>query len=70
MNMVEVRFRGKEWTWANNRAGEDFVEERLDRFFASPDWNLQFPKAVVHFIQKQASDHCLLILETKVCSQH
>lgn len=46
--MVEIRFRGTEWTWANNRVGEAFVEEKLDRLFTSPEWNLQFPKAVVH----------------------
>lgn len=65
MNMEKVRFVGREWTWANNRVGEGFVEERLNRFFASTSWHYQFPNAIVNYIQKQASDHILLILETK-----
>lgn len=67
MSMVEVRYKGRDWTWTNNREGESFVKERLDRFFASPEWIFQFPKAIV---QKQALDHCLLILEDKPLSQH
>lgn len=61
--MEEVRYIGRDWTWANNRVGERFVEERLDRFFASPEWHYLFPKAVVHHVLKQSSNHCLLILE-------
>lgn len=37
MSMAEIRYIGRDWTWANNKVGEGFVEERLDRFFASPD---------------------------------
>lgn len=65
MNMEEVRFVGREWTWANNRVGEGFVEKHLDRFFAYPSWHYQFPNAIVNHIQKQVSDNSLLILETK-----
>lgn len=52
MNMEEVRFVGRGWTWANNRAGEGFVEKRLDRFFASPTWHYRFPNAIVHHVSK------------------
>lgn len=45
--MVEVKFQEPEWTWANNRIGEGYIEERLDRFFTSPDWHIRFPKALV-----------------------
>lgn len=30
MDMEAIFFRGRRWTWANNRAGERFIEERLD----------------------------------------
>lgn len=30
IQMAEIRFIDRQWTWANNRMGEDFVEERLD----------------------------------------
>lgn len=35
-NVVEVKYLENKWTLANNREGEGFVEERLDRFFDSP----------------------------------
>lgn len=38
--MEEVIFKGKRWTWANNRMGEEFIEERLDMFFGSVEWNV------------------------------
>lgn len=47
----------------NNRGREGFVEERLDRFFAFLEWLCNYPNAMVHYIQKQTSNHCLLILE-------
>lgn len=66
MRMAEIKYIGKGWTWANNREGEGFVEEKIDRFFwPSPEWTLQYPNAKVHHIQKQTSDHSLLLLEDK-----
>lgn len=32
MGMGEIAFRARRWTWANNRQGEGFIEERLDWF--------------------------------------
>lgn len=29
MEMVELKFNGRSWTWANNWEEEGFVEERL-----------------------------------------
>lgn len=37
MEMVKLRFIGREWTWANNRVREGYVEERLDRFFVASE---------------------------------
>lgn len=65
MHLREINFVGREWAWANNRVGEDFVDERLDRILASPKWLSLFPTAMVHRVQKQTSDHCLLLLENK-----
>lgn len=69
MNMAEIRYLGRDWTWANNRVGEEFVEERLDRFFPSPDWHYLFPKAAVHHVLKQAFDHSFLVMEDNPSSQ-
>lgn len=70
MSIVEVGCKGREWTLVNNREGESFVKERLDRFFASLEWIYQFSKTIVQHVQKQVSDHCPLILEDKPLSQH
>lgn len=51
--------------WANNQDNEGFVEEILDRFFASPDWLLEFDTAIVLHEEKQSSDHSFLILDSK-----
>lgn len=37
MDMENATFRGRRWTWANNRLGEGFIEERLDLNFDSTD---------------------------------
>lgn len=35
MEMEEIKAEGSEFTWANNRDGEEFVEEKLDRVFGA-----------------------------------
>lgn len=52
------------FTWANNREGKDFVKEKLDRFFGAASWLVKYPKAKVLHVERQTSDHCLLMLET------
>lgn len=63
--MGEVRFRGDPFTWANNRIGEGFIMERLDRFFGSAEWLLQCDNAEVLHVIKQASDHAMLVMDTQ-----
>lgn len=65
MEMGEVKYRGNPFTWANNRADEGFVQERLDRFFGSMQWMLQCDTAEVIHTARQSSDHALLILDTQ-----
>lgn len=70
LNMFEIKYPGRHWTWANNRENKGFVEERLDRFLASSDWIFEFPHATVHHVAKQSSDHHLLVLEAKPQVSH
>lgn len=63
--MEEVSSVGNIYTWANNREGEGFVEEKLDRFFRACSWLTKHPRAQVLHIEKQTSDHSLLVLETE-----
>lgn len=65
MDMEEIRFFGKEWTWTNNWEDAGYIEVRLDGFFGSGQWLFEHVNAVVRHIEKQASDHYLLVLDTK-----
>lgn len=64
MCMRELCFKGRRWTWANNRQGEGFIEERLDMFFTSAEWFLEFDQTEVQHILKQSSDHAMILLDT------
>lgn len=64
MQMEEVDYQGQQWTWANNWQDEGYIEARLDRFFGAAQWLLENGKARVQHIDKQASDHCMLLLDT------
>lgn len=65
IEMEEIRFKGRRWTWANNRQGEGFIEERLDMFFGSESWLLDFDKSMVQHILTQSSDHSMVLLDTE-----
>lgn len=63
--MGEVAFKGIRWIWANNRVGEGFIEERLDLFFGSAEWNIENDKAEVQHFVKHSSDHTMVMLDTQ-----
>lgn len=65
MEMEEIAFHRRGWTWANNGKEEGFLEVRLDRLFGSAQWLLDHPAAIVQHVERQSSDHSLLILDTK-----
>lgn len=69
MGMGEVVFCGRRWTWANNRHGEGFIEERLDMFFGSVEWLLEFDKSVAKHILSQSSDHSMVLLDSDTQQQ-
>lgn len=64
MEMDEVNSVGGMYTWANNREGEGFVEEKLDKLFGASTWLLKHPRAKLIHEEKQTSDHKLLILDS------
>lgn len=65
MNMEEVEVQGRQSTWANNWKEEGYIEARLDRFFGAVQWLLANGKAIVKHVDRYASDHCMLLLDTK-----
>lgn len=65
MDMGEVKFRGDPFTWVNNRDGEDFIQEKLDRFLGSAQLMVQCDTTKILHVTRQALDHSLLVLDTK-----
>ncbi|GER47510.1 RNA-directed DNA polymerase [Striga asiatica] len=63
MGMFMLRMEGYKFTWGNNRKDEGFVEEVLDKAFASLSWLNNHPHASVKCVLRSASDHALLVLE-------
>lgn len=43
--------------WANNRKGEGFIQERLDRFFGSGELMVENDRAVLLYVLRQSSNH-------------
>lgn len=62
--LKELPLHGRLYTWANNH--EDPTFEKLDRFFVSTKWELQFPLATVTALNRDMSDHVPLQLSTGV----
>ena len=52
------------WTWSNTWEGEEEIRKRLDGCLGSVSWVQKFEKATCERIEKEASDHYLLILDT------
>lgn len=38
MELGDIKYKGDTYTWANNRKGEGFIQERLERFCGTVSW--------------------------------
>ncbi|XP_071918974.1 uncharacterized protein [Coffea arabica] len=63
--LIDIGFEGIPWTWCNNWDEEGEVRERLDRILCSRDWSRDHGRAKCVHIQNEASDHCMLLLDTE-----
>ncbi|KAH9790374.1 reverse transcriptase domain-containing protein [Citrus sinensis] len=54
---------GYQFTWERGRGTVNWVEERLDRAFASSSWRDKFPNAQVQSIEADSSDHLPIFLD-------
>ncbi|CAA0823366.1 Unknown protein, partial [Striga hermonthica] len=66
MDMYEQIQKGAFFTWGNNRRGNGYVEERLDKVFTSHEWLQRFPKMEVSNFYRCASDHNVILYDTEV----
>ena len=63
--LLDIGFEGVPWTWCNNWNSERGVKERIDRILGNESWIRKFEKAKCTHIETEASDHCILVLDTK-----
>lgn len=68
LNLHDIPFCGPRFTWSNNRDGDDLIMERLDRAYASPEWQSEHPNAILWNLPIGLSDHApiLLYMEPKL----
>ncbi|KAH7842236.1 hypothetical protein Vadar_003011 [Vaccinium darrowii] len=63
--LVDLGFSGYPFTWRNNRCGDEYVQERLDRVLATPSWCLLFDQASVTHLDTVGSNHSAILLNLK-----
>lgn len=60
--LIDLEFKGINYTWTNKGVGDDNIRERIDKAFANTEWRLKFPLAQVFHEPIVGSDHAPLIL--------
>jgi exonuclease III len=60
--LMEFELKNRLYTWSNNHSDPTF--EKLDRFLASPEWDLAYNNISVHVLNRSFSDHAPLCLRT------
>ena len=62
-NLIDLGCRGYPFTWSNRRFGPQLIEERLDRFFGSKDWDQNPYNLIVSNLDTWCSDHSPVMLK-------
>jgi hypothetical protein len=60
--LIEINLANRKFTWSNNQATP--VLARLERVFASPDWERAYPLVRVTALPREISDHTPLLVDT------
>ncbi|PQM35493.1 uncharacterized protein Pyn_32763 [Prunus yedoensis var. nudiflora] len=61
--LSSIPFVGHSFTWSNYRAGDDFVEERLDRGLVNDTFLLDYPHVLCHHLDNSISEHKALLFD-------
>lgn len=68
--LSDAGYCGHDYTWCNNRDGDDKVWERLDRFLVNGNYISNFALPKVTHLPRATSDHCPILFESKVNSKN
>lgn len=61
--LFDLGYNGHKFTWSNNQTDSHHIEERLDRFLASYEWNTMFGNYLVEHLIRKSSYHCPILLD-------
>ena len=61
--LSDIECRGYPFTWSNRRFGPHFVEEKLDRFLGSQEWEVGGIELIAYNLDLWCSDHSLVMLK-------
>lgn len=61
LELKEIYLAGRRFTWSNEREAPTL--ERIDRVFASSDWDDLHPNVFLSALSTATSDHCPLLLD-------
>ncbi|KAL9677798.1 hypothetical protein QQ045_015634 [Rhodiola kirilowii] len=60
--LIDLSFKGPQFTYSNRHKGADETKARVDRALANQNWRLMFPEAEVWHKVAPNSDHAPLII--------
>lgn len=63
LSLIDMRFRGNQYTWRRGKSSQPFVAKRLDRVFCCAQTRLQWQEARVTHLPFLASDHTPLYVQ-------
>lgn len=61
--LLDLGYKGYNFTWEKNCGEVGVVQERLDRGIANAEWLLKWPNSCVHHLMRIGSDHCPILVE-------
>ena len=64
--LSELELLGHQFTWERGRGTTAWVQERLDRAFASVSWFTEFPLCRLTNLLSSSSDHSPILLELDI----
>ena len=68
--LEDLGYHGYPYTRNNKRPGDANTKVRLDRAMATREWRDRFPLSKLFHLSPHASDHLLVLLQTKCYAKH